>query len=262
MKDQGDKEDEARWVHVTNADIFVAENGDRAAPALMLFSGARCNTNMWTPVLAELAGSFHIIRHDVRGTGRSRLHDRANLGLDRYADDAAAILDDLGISNCVAWGMAFGSRVALAFAARHPAYVSALALYDASVEPPDPDAQRESVARAKDQRRRLGIPEYDWNREWLRNDDPDSLAAALRGAYVDSDHRRYAAHVSAPTLIATGDLDPNLAASRRLSQMIAGSEMIVLNATGHGSVLQRPDLCVSELERFLARLPSTKTEEK
>lgn len=241
-----------RWVHVGEADIFLVEDGPPTRPTLLLFSGARCNTGMWEPVLAGLSDRFHVVRHDVRGTGRSRLASGAELGLDRFADDAAAVLDALGVVTCTAWGMAFGARVALAFVSRHPQRVTRLALYDASVEPPDPGAQRDSAKKAEDERRRLGIRESTREPRWFQNDDPDTLATALRATYADTDHRRYIDGISVPTLIATGDLDPNLPASRRLHQAIPGSELVVLEATGHGSVIQRPELCLSVFQRFAA----------
>lgn len=245
----------SRWVPAGQADIFALEDGAQGSPALMLFSGARCNTGMWEPVLAGLAEQFHVIRHDMRGTGRSRLGEGAQLGLDRYADDAAAVLDALGVASCAAWGMAFGARVALAFASRHPGRVVQLALYDASVERPDAAAQRDGARRAKAERQRLGLAEITREERWFQHDDPDTVSAGLRAAYADTDHARYARGISVPTLIAAGEFDPNLPAARRLSAMIPGSRLAVLPATGHGSVLQRPGLCLSLLRQFLTEPP-------
>lgn len=222
----------------------------------MLFSGARCNTRMWEPVLPRLAERFHVIRHDVRGTGRSRLRAETALGLDRYADDASLVLDACGRDSCMTWSMAFGSRVALAFASRHPGRASALALFDASAEKPDPAQQKAGAARARQERKRLGIAEITRNRDWFVSDDPDTLAAALAAAYAGGDHARYARGIAVPVLIATGEFDSNLPASRRLQQLIPGSELEVLPATGHGSVLQRPDLCLSVFESFVSRTGS------
>ena len=208
---------------------------------------------MWDPLVPELEQRFLLVRHDVRGTGRSRLTSGRALGMDRYADDAAAVLDFIGAARCIVWGMAFGSRVALAFASRHPARVAALALFDASVESPDQQAQAESARRARERRRALGIAERTLDPAWFANDDPATLRTALRAAYSGGSHASYAQGVNVPTLIATGELDPNLSASRRLHQMIPDSDLVVLEAVGHGSVLQRPELCLEVFERFLAK---------
>lgn len=241
-----------RAVSVDGAELFVATDGDPRSPALFLFSGARCNTGMWEPVLPALTDRFFVARHDVRGAGRSQVRAGADCGLDRLADDAAAVADELGIASCAAWGMAFGARVALAFASRHPGRVERLALFDASVEAPDVKAQRASASLASEERRRRGLPDPRVERSWFGHEDPEAADATLRAVYAPDDHARYAEGISIPTLIATGDLDPNLPASRRLHQMIPGSRLVVLEAVGHGSVLQRPDLCMSVACRILA----------
>lgn len=248
----------ALTVPVPGADLHAEVDGDGAAPPVILFSGASCNVGMWNPVLPRLVQRFRVVRHDVRGTGRSRTGPGAEYGLDRYADDAAAVLDAIGVKDGVVWGMAFGTRVALAFAARHPERVSTLALYDASVEAPDTAAQREGAARAKARRAELGLPELARDRSWFSHDDDSTVRASLAAAYRDPDHSRYARSLPPmPVLIATGEFDPNLGASRRLQEMIPGSQLQVMEAVGHGSVMQRPDLCLSVLFEFLGSLERT-----
>jgi pimeloyl-ACP methyl ester carboxylesterase len=239
--------------HVDGAAIFAVTSGEADAPSILLLSGARCNTEMWTPVLDDLNTRFRVVRYDVRGTGHSQLDGEAPLGLDCHADDAAAVLDELGIQKCVVWGMAFGSRIALALASRHFNRVSALALYDASLETPDPAAQAESVRRAKERRVAIGMAQFRPDASYFDHDDHDSVAKVLHAAYEPGDHRRYGESIEVPTLIATGELDSNLAASRRLQRMIPRSELVVLEAVGHGSMLQRPHLCLRVLFQFLAR---------
>ncbi|HZU72305.1 MAG TPA: alpha/beta hydrolase [Acidimicrobiales bacterium] len=248
----------AQTVPVPAADIHVEVDGPPGAPTLLLFSGARCNVGMWTPVLPALTERFRVVRHDIRGTGRSRAAEGAEYGLDRYADDAAAVLDALGIDRVLVWGMAFGTRVALAFGARHGGRTVALALYDASVEAPDAQAQRDGAAEAKARRAELGLAEVERDRSWFEHDDDATLRVSLAAAYRDPDHSRYAESLSPmPVLIATGEFDPNLGASRRLREMIPGARLEVMEAVGHGSVMQRPELCLSILFDFLDPLATT-----
>jgi pimeloyl-ACP methyl ester carboxylesterase len=58
-------------------------------------------------------------------------------------------------------------------------------------------------------------------------------------------------HVTAPTLIATGEFDPNLASSRRALAGFADARLEVLPLTAHGSVMQRPDLVTATVSAFL-----------
>ncbi len=240
-------------VTVEGAELHVEVDGLPDGPGLLLFSGARCATGMWEPVLPGVAERFCVVRHDIRGTGHSRAAPDAEYGLDRYADDAEAILEQLDIDEVVVWGMAFGARVALAFASRHPDLVGALALFDASVEAPDPEAQKSGAKLAAERRAALGLPEVTRQRSWFHHDDEETLRRSLAATYRDPDHSRYAVGLGMPVLIATGDHDPNLPASRRLQELIPGAELTVLEAVGHGSVMARPDLCLSVFLEFIDR---------
>ncbi len=241
----------AHSVAVEGAELHVELDGPPDAPGLLLFSGARCATGMWEPVLAGLADRFRVVRHDIRGTGHSHAEPDALYGLDRYADDADAILGHLDMDRALVWGMAFGARVALAFASRYPGRVRALALFDASVEAPDPEAQKSGAKLAAQRRAELGLPEVVRQASWFQHDDEETLRRSLAATYADPDHSRYAARLEMPVLIATGDHDPNLPASRRLQGLIPGSELTVLEAVGHGSVMARPDLCLSVFLDFV-----------
>lgn len=244
-------------VPVEGASVFVRTDGDPGLPALLLIPGARCTTAMWDPVMAGLVERFHVIRHDVRGHGRSRLEAGAPLGLDRYAADAAAVLDAVGVTRAAVWGMAFGARVALAFAHAYPGRLTALALFDASAERPDPAAQKRGVATAAEHRASLGVPEVEPERRWFHHDDPDAAVRAVQAAFVDVDHDRYVHDPGVPVLVATGQHDANLPASRRLHRALPGSRLVELEAVSHGSVLQRPELCLRTFVEFMDGVPAS-----
>jgi hypothetical protein len=57
-----------------------------------------------------------------------------------------------------------------------------------------------------------------------------------------------------PTLVATGDHDPNLVSSRRALSGFVDARLEVLPHTGHGSVMHRPDLVADLAVAFLAGL--------
>ncbi|MBM4242534.1 MAG: hypothetical protein FJ148_01805 [Deltaproteobacteria bacterium] len=74
---------------------------------------------------------------------------------------------------------------------------------------------------------------------------------ALGATRLHPDLTPFVAAVTAPTLIATGDHDPNLASSRRALAGFADARLEVLPHTGHGSVLQRPALVAGLVIDFL-----------
>ena len=59
--------------------------------------------------------------------------------------------------------------------------------------------------------------------------------------------------VHAPTLLATGDHDDNLPASRIMAERIRDAEFHLLPMCGHGSLFQRPDLFGDVLLAFIGR---------
>jgi pimeloyl-ACP methyl ester carboxylesterase len=76
------------------------------------------------------AGGADAILYDLRGHGMSERPPRGYRVAD-FADDLAALLDELHVERATLVGNSFGGVVALAFAAAHPERVSGLALIDA-----------------------------------------------------------------------------------------------------------------------------------
>lgn len=60
------------------------------------------------------------------------------------------------------------------------------------------------------------------------------------------------AKITAPTLVCTGNYDPNLDSSREIAEKIPDAHLEIMENVGHGSVLQRPDLATEIFLRFVA----------
>src|SRR5258707_804568 len=97
------------------------------AAALVLVHSLAMDRSFWRPVAERLAGNAPVLIHDCRGHGRS---DRpaGPVTVERHADDLADLMDQLGWRTAVVAGASMGGCIALAFAIRHPARVSALGL--------------------------------------------------------------------------------------------------------------------------------------
>ncbi|OYY73047.1 alpha/beta fold hydrolase [Sphingomonas sp. 28-63-12] len=127
-------------------DVF----GDPAGRPLLLIAGHSCQMVFWDErVCEQLAEAGHfVIRFDNRDCGRSSRLDkagvpnRARLLLDfmlgrpidapylfgDMADDAAGLLDGLGIGAAHVCGMSMGCSIAQHLAIRHPARVASMTL--------------------------------------------------------------------------------------------------------------------------------------
>lgn len=74
--------------------LAVYEQGDPAAPTVVLVHGYPDTHRVWDDVARELAAGFHVVRYDVRGAGASGVPaDRAGYRLEALADDLFAVAD-------------------------------------------------------------------------------------------------------------------------------------------------------------------------
>ena len=81
--------------HVNGVGIEYSIDGDRG-PWLVMSHSLGCTTAMWDPQMAALAGRYRVLRYDTRGHGGSEAVAGAYT-LEQLADDAAALMDHLGI---------------------------------------------------------------------------------------------------------------------------------------------------------------------
>ncbi|WP_235825359.1 alpha/beta fold hydrolase [Agromyces badenianii] len=88
-------------------------------------------------LVADGLGSHRVIAPDLRGRGRSNALP-GPYGLERHADDVAAMLDGLGVDRVYVLGHSMGAFVSVRFAERHPDRVMGLALVDGGLPVPNP----------------------------------------------------------------------------------------------------------------------------
>ena len=224
------------------AQLNVIDEGNPQAKPVLLWHGAACNLNMWSHVIAQLDQQFRFIRFDIRGVGRSLPASGTDqYSFYQYAKDANYILDRLNITRCHIWSMAWGSRAALAFCSLYPDRVLSAAFFDASIDTADVEAQKRGHLQALKQQDATGIERFERPDDWNLHHDKKTMQQAMTAAAA-FDLSTAASTLELPTLVATGDCDPNLVSSRKLANLIDGATLEVMKNVGHGSVLQRPDL--------------------
>ena len=86
---------------------------------LVVLHGAFMSADAMKPLIDPLAATRPVIAVDARGHGRSGGVD-GPLSYDRMADDAAAVLDSLGIAKADVLGYSMGGSTAVALAVKHP----------------------------------------------------------------------------------------------------------------------------------------------
>lgn len=140
---------------------------------------------------------------------------------------------------------------AVVYAARHPERVQVLALYDASVGRADVAAQREGREKAFAAQAAEGIAPIERPKGWNNNVHKDATNKALAAALRFDNLPGELAKITAPTMVSTGDYDPNIVSSREIAAGIPGARLTVMKNVGHGSILQRPDLATQLFLSFV-----------
>ncbi len=238
-----------------------------SGPALLLLHPFPFDRRSWSEVARPLAATRRVVMMDFRGFGEAA--PGGPYSIDDLAEDATALLDQLGIPMATVAGLSMGGYVALALAARRPARLAGLVLCDTRASA-DSEAARQArqdgIAKVKSG----GLNEFldGMPVRLLSPTAPDALKRRVRTlseqkdvAIVDAlaamrdrpDRTALLGQLHIPTLVLVGDGDTVTPPSeaRAMAQAISGSRFVELAGAGHLSMLEQPDAFVAALTTFL-----------
>ena len=225
-----------------------------AGPPVVLLHGAFATIDLWPDMIAALAETHQVIAIEQQGHGRTADIDRP-LTHNQMADDTAALLRQLGVTNADFVGYSMGGNIAIAMGVRHPDLVRKLVVISAGFAPegmPPELLPGIEMMRAKDF---IGTPPHD---AYVRNaPDPNGFAGLV--AKVQEMERTFTGwtpeeirSIAAPMLIIVGDSDAvTLDHAVEFFRLRGGgvfadyvglpaSQLAILPATGHvGMVVER-----------------------
>lgn len=216
-------------------EIHYEEEGDPAAPAMLLIMGFGAQLTLWPDELVEAlaAQGFRVIRYDNRDVGLSQKFDgvkapglvkmtllskigftpKVPYTLADMADDGVGLLDALGIERAHIVGASMGGMIAQHVAARHPDRCLSLTTVfsttgNPKLPPARPEAMKALITRPDSTEegvlvehgmmlaRTIGSPGYPAPEDRLRE---RTLASVRRSFYPEGPTR----HLSA--IVADGD---------------------------------------------------------
>jgi sigma-B regulation protein RsbQ len=254
--------------------VHVSGHGDRA----MVFAhGFGCDQNMWRFVAPAFENDFKVVLFDHVGAGGSDLsaYDyRKYSTLSGYAEDVVKIGRELGLKDAVFVGHSVSAMIGVLASLKAPGMFAQLVLVGPSaryiddvdyvggfsekqigelLEFLEDNHMGWSAAMAPSI---MGNPDRPELGEELTNSfcrtDPDIAKAFARVTFT-SDNRADLPKVSVPTLILQCKED--IIAAREVGEFvhrqIAGSKMMVLDATGHCPNLSAPKEVVSAIQAFV-----------
>jgi pimeloyl-ACP methyl ester carboxylesterase len=259
-------------LRVAGAELACEVSG--AGPALLLLHAFPLGLAMWEPQAVALASSHQVVRFDLRGFGGSPPGDGL-LTMERIADDAAAVLDRLGIPSATVCGVSMGGYAALALVRRHPERLRALVLADTRAGADSPEAKAARAAQAEKVRREgsramaddalgklLGATSHRERpelvarvRQIIEANPPRGITDALAGLAARADSTPTLREIRVPTLVVVGEEDEitPLAEAEALQRGIAGSRLAVIPRAGHLSSLENPDEFNRQVRAWLGR---------
>jgi 3-oxoadipate enol-lactonase len=221
------------------------ETGD--GPAVLLLHSTVCDRRMWDPQMPVLAAAGHrVVRCDLRGYGDSPMPTAgwSNCG------DVAELLDALGIAATAVVGASGGGRVALEFASRWPARVTALALICSALPGHPPSEALRAFGDREDALLSAGDVEGATRLNvdtWVGPAAPDATRAFVaemqRHAFEVELAEIVLEVVDAPALVVSGahDLVDFRDIAVRLAERLPSARHVELDWAGHLPSLERPE---------------------
>ena len=257
-------------IKANGIDINYELTGRKGAPVVMLSHSLASSIVMWNPQLDSLEPHFKVLRYDMRGHGQSEA-PRGAYTLDMLAQDAAALLNALGIDKIHFVGLSIGGMIGQGFALNHGDRLESLTLCDTSAVMPaevQPILQeRIAAARQNGMADQVdGTLERWFTPEYLKANPPAvemirrqiretplagyiGCSEALRGL----NYLERLSEITLPTLIMVGEEDPGtpVAAAEAIHERIAGSQLVVLPGARHLSNIEQADAFNKALMKFL-----------
>ncbi len=122
-----------RTVNVDGLSIFYREVGPKDAPTILLLHGLPSSSRMFEPLLARLAGQYHMVAPDYPGFGHSDAPTPKEFSY--TFDNIAKVMDHfteaLNLSRYTLYMQDYGGPVGFRMALAHPDRIEALIVQDA-----------------------------------------------------------------------------------------------------------------------------------
>jgi pimeloyl-ACP methyl ester carboxylesterase len=115
------------WYPVNGTTLYAEVRG--SGPAVLLIHAGAEDAEGWRPIAERLSG-FTVVTYDRRGTLRSDRDDWPGGGSIQHADDAAALLETLGLDDALVLGYSSSGNIALQLALRHAELVRRALVYE------------------------------------------------------------------------------------------------------------------------------------
>ena len=255
--------------------ILLHVHDEGSGTPILFVHGFPLSHVMWHEQLSALASEFRVIAPDLRGFGESEVTEGVVL-MDTFADDLAAVLDQLGISRTqkiVLCGLSMGGYIAWQFVRKYSDRLQGLILCDTRALPDTPagiSSRRKLAATvlqhgtepvaaimlpnlfspvSKETRQRA----VELTRQCLLDTSPQGIAAASLGMAARPAATDDLPAIEIPSLLIVGEQDPisTVAEMQSIASSMPNAELVIIPAAGHLSPLENPQPVNQAIREFV-----------
>jgi pimeloyl-ACP methyl ester carboxylesterase len=239
------------YASVNGTSIFYAQFG--SGPSVLLLHGGLANSNYWGFQVEELLKAYSVTVMDTRGHGRSPVMSRS-FGYRQFAEDVAALLDQLSIERTAIIGWSDGAITGLELAMGMSNRVSKLFAFGANktVDGLKPAGARSRTFTMFVERCKAEYPHLSPHPErWPQL--MDGLRTMWRSE--PSFTKQRLATIKATTAIADGEYDEIIKREQTelMSREVPGAKLVLQAGASHFAMLQSPAEFNRIIFEFLAQ---------
>jgi pimeloyl-ACP methyl ester carboxylesterase len=255
-------------LHVSGLDFNVRSIGSKE-PALVFIHYWGGTGRTWDLVGKQLYERHRCVAPDLRGWGGSdKKADTYDLHI--QADDVAAIIQSLGLSQYILVGQSMGGKIAQILGARRPSGLKGLVLVAPAPPTPMgvPKEQRDAILDSYQSPAGVDIAlsiitSKQLSPELRKQVIEDTLggAPAAKSAWTREgmtlDISDLVGKINVPTTVILGDADKVETESvlrRELASRINGTEFIILPGVGHLSPLEAPIELAGAITKAISKI--------
>jgi len=225
----------------------------------------------WSKVTDNLQQTYRTIAYDMRGWGRSDAKENG-YSISALANEAEALIEQLGVRRYVLVGHSMGGKVAQLLASRRPAGLVGLVLVAPASPAPTrlPEDARQQQLHAYDNRETVlqtiaflsaSVPKPAVTEQIVE----DSLSGATQAKLawpteaILEDISSEVSRIAVPVLVLAGEhdrLDSIEQHRREILRRIASSQIEIIHGSGHLVPIDEPLQLAEAIDSFVSQLPS------
>lgn len=248
------------------ASLHYREDGDPEGAPLVFANSLGTDLRLWDPILPLLPKGLRIIRYDKRGHGLSSCPP-SPYSMGALISDVEALLDRLGVRDCVFVGLSIGGMIAQGLAVKRMDQVRAMVISNTAAKIGTTEMWNDRIAAVKSggiealadtimerwfSKAFRATPELALWRNMLTR-QPAEGYMGCSAAIAGTDFFATTASLTLPTLAIAGSEDgstpPDLV--RETADLIKGSRFQLVRGAGHLPCVEKPEEYADVLAGFL-----------